>query len=262
MKHNNLAWKFPCSSSPDSLALFSAHPHETWGRISYPFIALNEERHQFIVFWVSNRLLKTTFNAETWGFSGHSEEIILGLSNWNENTGRKRICVLREDIMAAHVVCPSHHITVLIDLFCSSWQWRRAIQLEMTTWRSCSPGAHRTLVMTKLMLQGLSNWAIMFGLDTFVVTWVGLHQSRHIMRFDSVNKKRPSIRIKFILHSGWISADYTTRRRLGLTQHPLLDKLWLMRWISPEKVAPYQKHLCNFMEYTTAGLPQVWTLWV
>lgn len=48
-----------------------------------------------------------------------------GLSNCNENIGR-------EDIMTAHVVCPSHHIAVLIDHFWSRWLLSKAMQLEIT----------------------------------------------------------------------------------------------------------------------------------
>ena len=67
-----------------------------------------------------------------WVFQGTQRKLYSGLSNWNENSGRKRICVWREDIMAAVVVCPSHHITVLIDLCCSSWRWQGVIQWEIT----------------------------------------------------------------------------------------------------------------------------------
>lgn len=47
------------------------------------------------------------------------QEIIIRLSNWKKNKGSKTRRALREDIIAAPIVCPRNHITLLMDFFCS-----------------------------------------------------------------------------------------------------------------------------------------------
>lgn len=103
-----------------------------------------------------------------WVFQGTRRKLYSELSNWNENSGRKRICVLREDIMAALVVCPSHRITVLIGLCCSSWQWRGVIQWEITIkkpihfWKNTQPLRYSWWQMQDDLIQRVPDFLFCF----------------------------------------------------------------------------------------------------
>lgn len=92
--------------------------HETWGSISYLLNGPNEARTQSLKF--TKDFLGSIRRPTGFFFQAAGQEIIIGLSNCKKNKGRKRICVLREDIMAAQIVFPSHHVTLLIDFSWSS----------------------------------------------------------------------------------------------------------------------------------------------